>query len=131
MTERKLIYIASPYAGDVEKNIEFARAACRYCIEMGNTPLAVHLLYPLLLDDNDPVQREVGLSLGRHVLNHCDEVWMCGDDVSPGMRSELETARELSIPVHVISRQQILDAQDYQSAADETYLGHYQCETYY
>lgn len=26
----KLVYICSPYAGDVENNIRFARAACLY-----------------------------------------------------------------------------------------------------
>jgi len=37
----KLVYIASPYAGDVDINVEFARCASRYCIEQGNTPVAV------------------------------------------------------------------------------------------
>lgn len=29
MRESKLVYIASPYAGDVEKNVVFAKAARR------------------------------------------------------------------------------------------------------
>ena len=35
MMENKLIYIASPYAGEVEKNVAFAKAACRYAMEQG------------------------------------------------------------------------------------------------
>lgn len=45
MMENKLIYIASPYAGDVEKNVAFAKAACRYAMEQGCTPVAVHCPY--------------------------------------------------------------------------------------
>lgn len=114
MTERKLVYIASPYAGDVERNIEFARAACRYCIEQGHTPIAVHLLYtqPGMLDDTNPAEREVGLKLGHHVLEKCDEVWVCGDFISPGMAKELELAMEIAIPVTTLTSQQILDAPD-------------------
>ncbi|MDL2294719.1 DUF4406 domain-containing protein [Ruminococcaceae bacterium OttesenSCG-928-D13] len=109
-TERKLIYIASPYAGDVERNVEFARAACRYCIEWGHTPIAVHLLYPQILDDNDPTQRETGLRLGRHVLESCDEIWMCGNETSPGMKAELEVAESLGIPARFFGREQIIEA---------------------
>ena len=46
MSREKLIYIASPYAGDIETNTAFAKKACRYAIHQGHTPIAVHLLYP-------------------------------------------------------------------------------------
>lgn len=42
----KLVYICSPFAGDIENNLRFAWAACRYVIDQGCAPLAVHLLYP-------------------------------------------------------------------------------------
>ena len=45
MSENKLVYIASPYAGEIQKNVEFAKAACRYAMEQNCTPVAVHLLY--------------------------------------------------------------------------------------
>ena len=32
----KLIYVASPYAGDVEKNVDYAKQACRTVMESGN-----------------------------------------------------------------------------------------------
>ena len=74
MSENKLAYIASPYAGDIEKNVAFAKAACRYAMEQNCTPVAVHLLYPQFLDDNDPAQRESGLRMGHRVLEACDEL---------------------------------------------------------
>lgn len=30
----KLVYICSPYAGEVERNIRFAQEACRYAISL-------------------------------------------------------------------------------------------------
>ena len=32
----KLIYVASPYAGDVEQNVEYAKQACRTVMESGH-----------------------------------------------------------------------------------------------
>ena len=35
MSREKLIYIASPFAGEIEANIAFAKKACRYAIRQG------------------------------------------------------------------------------------------------
>ncbi|MBS5784362.1 MAG: hypothetical protein KID04_15990 [Clostridium sp.] len=107
MSENKLVYICSPYAGDVGKNIEFAKAACRYAMEQNCTPIAVHLLYTQFLDDHDPVQRKAGLHMGRRVLEACDELWLCGNRISTGMAMELKEAQKLGIPVREISAEQI------------------------
>ncbi len=32
----KLIYVASPYSGDIEKNIEFIKKACRHVMNEGH-----------------------------------------------------------------------------------------------
>ena len=40
MSREKLIYIASPYAGDIETNTAFAKKACWYAIHQGHTPIA-------------------------------------------------------------------------------------------
>ena len=40
MERNKLVYIASPYSGDVERNVAFAKAACRYAMNQGVTPIA-------------------------------------------------------------------------------------------
>ena len=97
--EKKLIYIASPYAGDVEKNTGFAIHACRFCIAQGHTPVAPHLLYTRMLDDNDPAQREIGLNLGQQILRRCDELWVCGSRISNGMAAEIAEAENLGIPI--------------------------------
>lgn len=107
MSEHKLVYIASPYAGDVLKNIEFAKAACRYAMRQNCTPVAVHLLYPQFLDDNDLVQRSAGLTMGHRVLLACDELWVCGERISSGMAAEITEAKKLGIPVREVSAEQI------------------------
>ena len=89
MSREKLIYIASPYAGDIETNTAFAKKACWYAIHQGHTPIAVHLLYPQMLDDAEPTEREIGLRLGHRVLEVCDELWLCGGRVSSGRLKEL------------------------------------------
>ena len=99
----KLIYIASPYAGDVKQNVAFAKRVCRHAISQGHTPIAVHLLYPQMLDDNDPSEREIGLRLGHRVLESCDEMWVCGDRISSGMAREISEAESLGIPIRSVS----------------------------
>ena len=105
--EGKLVYIASPYAGDVEKNTAFAKEACLYAIRQGGAPIAVHLLYPQLLEDSIPDQRQAGLRCGLRLLERCDELWVCGETVSSGMREEICLAEELGIPIRAVSTQEI------------------------
>ncbi len=105
---RKLVYIASPLSGAVEQNLDFARQACLNAMSQGVTPFAPHLLYPQMLDDGDPAQRELGMKMGNQVLALCDELWLCGDVISTGMRKEYELAEELNIPVRKISIEEIL-----------------------
>lgn len=108
----KLVYICSPYAGDVESNIRLARAACLYAVEQGCAPVAVHLLYPQLLDDAIAAQRKTGIRMGLRVLASCDELWICGSRISHGMRCEIAEAERLGIPVRNISAEQIQGGYD-------------------
>lgn len=63
---RRLVIIESPYAGDVERNLKYARACAADCIKRGESPYASHLLYtqPGILDDNVPAEREAGINCG-------------------------------------------------------------------
>lgn len=97
----KLVYICSPYAtGDVQENVEKAKEYCKLALKEGFIPVAPHLLYPQFLRDEDPAEREQGLSCGLALLDVCAEVWVFGDPGrSEGMRREIEYARKLNIPV--------------------------------
>ena len=95
----KLIYVASPYAGDIKQNTEFAKEACRHVLSCGHAFFAPHLLYPAILDDGNPQERALGLSMGLAMLSRCDELWCYGKRLSLGMHFELEEAQRLGIPV--------------------------------
>lgn len=99
----KLIYVASPYAGDVKGNVRFAEEACRYVMDQGCAFFAPHLLYPTILDDSVPSERALGMAMGTTVLSKCDELWAFGERVSPGMQSEIAEAQRLGIPVRRIA----------------------------
>lgn len=51
------------------------------------------------MDDNDPEQRELALFFGIVLLGKCDELWVFGGKVSPGMKRELAKARKRGKPV--------------------------------
>lgn len=95
---RKKIYVASKYAGDIATNTEAAIGYCRKVIEQGFMPVASHLLYPQILNDSDTQERELGLAFGLALLALCDAVWVFGD-VSAGVSKEIETAKRLGKPL--------------------------------
>lgn len=92
---RRKIYVASRYAGDVDANVKAAIGYCRMVIDKGYMPMASRLLYPQILNDNDPEEREIGLMFGLSLLRDCDEVWVLGE-VSPGVAREIGEARRLN-----------------------------------
>ncbi len=62
----KLVIIESPYAGDIEANVAYARAAMRDSLRRGEYPIASHLLYtqPGILRDEIPEERALGIAAG-------------------------------------------------------------------
>ena len=111
MRESKLVYIASPYAGNIGENVTFAKKACRYAIHHGVTPVAVHLLYPQILDDNNHSERELGLQLGLQLMERCDELWVCGDKISSGMARGIAEANRMNIPIKTICAHKVQNEQ--------------------
>ena len=91
---RRKVYVASRYAGNVEANVKAATRYCRLVIDRGFMPIASHLLYPQILHDDDPAERELGMLFGLALLRDCDEVWVFGE-VSPGVAREIEEAKRL------------------------------------
>ena len=94
----KVVFVSSPYAGNVPYNLSVARAAARIVIDAGYIPIVPHLYIPLVLDDDVPQERDLGLSLALGLLARCDELW-CFGEPSRGMRLELDEAERLGMPV--------------------------------
>jgi len=96
---RPLVYICSPFAGDIEGNVKRARQFSRFAVEKGYIPIAPHLLFPQFLDDSKADERELGLFFGNVLMSKCSEVWVCGDTVSCGMAAEMERAKRKNYKV--------------------------------
>jgi hypothetical protein len=90
---RPIVYICSPYAGDVEKNVEAAQRYSRFAVDKGYIPIAPHLLFPQFLNDRNPKERQLGLFFGNALMSKCSEVWVFGSRISAGMEDEIKRAR--------------------------------------
>lgn len=95
------VFVCSPLAGDIEGNIERARAYCAFVLRQGLLPYAPHLFFPQFLNEHDPAERELGITLGLVELANCRELWAFGERVSEGMRREIARANELGIRVRL------------------------------
>lgn len=90
---RPIVYICSPYAGDVEKNVAAAQSYSRFAVDKGYIPVAPHLLFPQFLNDSNPKERQLGLFFGNALMSKCSEVWVFGDRISTGMEAEIRRAK--------------------------------------
>lgn len=89
---RKVI-LESPYAGDVERNVRYARACLRDSLLRGEAPLASHLLYTQVLDDTDREEREMGIEAGLVWGTEASATVVYTDlGISPGMQYGIDRA---------------------------------------
>ncbi len=79
MSERKKVFICSPFRGDMEGNARKAAGYCRTAWEEGVLPVAPHLLFPQFLNEGIEAERQAGLAMGLELLLCCDEVWVFED----------------------------------------------------
>lgn len=56
-----IFFISSPYAGDINNNIQKARQYCRNAVDAGHIPIAPHLLFPQFMKED--TEREKGLKM--------------------------------------------------------------------
>ena len=99
-----LVYVASPFAGDIEENAKRAKGYCRFAVSKGCIPLAPHLHYPQFMDENDAEQRLLGLRFALILLGRCDELWVFGDRISHGMSKEISKAKRRGMPIRYINQ---------------------------
>lgn len=89
------VIIESPYAGDVERNVRYARACVRHSLILGESPFASHLLHtqPGVLDDQDAAQRKLGIEAGLAWGTVADATIVYDDlGVSSGMEQGIKRA---------------------------------------
>lgn len=107
MTEPKimrLVIVESPYAGDIESNVLYARRAVRDALLRGESPIASHLLYtqPGILDDSIPAERQLGIDAGLawRAVAHASVVY-ADLGISGGMQYGIDAARKSGRPVEI------------------------------
>jgi hypothetical protein len=66
IVKRRLVILESPFAGDIELNVAYARACVAHSLSVGEAPIASHLLYtqPGILRDDVPGERAAGIEAG-------------------------------------------------------------------
>lgn len=102
---RPLVYICSPFAGDVENNINMARVYSRFAVRNACIPLAPHLLFPQFMDDSVPAERSIALFMGMVLLGKCEQVWVFGNTISKGMAAEIEKAEKKNMPIRYFTEE--------------------------
>lgn len=102
----KKVYICAPLGGNVAENLEKVKTYAKYALMCGTAPVVPHF-YALCLDDNNQTEREIGLAAGLSLLWFCDEMWIFGDEVTEGMRGEIQFCQNLNIKMKNISDKEI------------------------
>lgn len=100
-----VVYICSKYSGDVERNVCMARRYSRLAVERGFIPLAPHLLLPQFISEE--TERDLAISIDLRFLSMCEELWICGSEISGGMRIEIDEARRTGMTVRRISEEEL------------------------
>ena len=90
---RPIVYICSPYAGDVAANTKAARRYSRFAVETGYIPIAPHLYFPRFMNDANPRERDLALFMDIVLLTKCAQLWVFGKTISRGMSIEIEKAK--------------------------------------
>jgi hypothetical protein len=93
----RLIILETPFAGDIKKNIAFARACMKDCFCRCEFPFASHLLYTQegILDDNSKEDRELGMKAGLAWGKYAVATVVYTDlGISEGMKRGIEQAQK-------------------------------------
>lgn len=98
----KLVIVESPYAGNVERNVAYARQCIKDCLRRGEAPIASHLLYTQvgILDDGKRDERAQGIKAGHAWVPVADAVVVYTDrGVTVGMEQGIKQAERYDVPV--------------------------------
>ncbi|GAE70708.1 hypothetical protein JCM18909_4091 [Cutibacterium acnes JCM 18909] len=96
---RPLVYICSPYSGDIAANVELARRFCAFAVKARQIPLAPHLHYPQFMDDTDRMPGSWRCFFQPHPAVEMRAAVGLYRRVSPGMRAEIDWAHQMDIPI--------------------------------
>ena len=95
------VYICSPLRGDMENNIKRAEEYCRMVsLKLNKIPICPHIYFTRFLNDDNELERKVGIDCGLKLLLECDTMYVFDKNgISEGMKEEIKTAKDLDIPI--------------------------------
>ena len=99
------VVLESPFSAPTPEglagNIYYAKMAMHDSIMHGEAPFLSHLLYTLVLNDDEPEQRAMGLALAHSWIQRADYMVVYEDrGVSRGMTLAIALATKLGKPIH-------------------------------
>ena len=100
---RPVVYICSPFSGNISNNVQKARLYSRFAVDSGAIPFAPHLLYPQFMSEE--TERELALFMGCVMLGKCREVWVFGSHISDGMKKEIDKAKQMDKTVRYFTEE--------------------------
>lgn len=89
------VYIESPYAGDIQRNENYAKECVIDSLLRGEAPFASHLFYTQkgILNDEVSYERDMGILAGQAWAREADIIAIYVDNgISNGMRFGIEQA---------------------------------------
>lgn len=96
---RPVVYICSPYAGDIEKNTENARKYSRFAVDSHCLPITPHIYFTQFMDDTIPEERDTAIFMNWVLMSKCAELWVFGEIISAGMQSEIDRAKRKHLKI--------------------------------
>lgn len=88
----KTAYICSPYKGETERNVEYAKELTKEAIKRGYAPVTPHLY----ITDNKAEERKQGFEIAIKLLGKCDVILIgMKYGITEGMKKEIQKAYEL------------------------------------
>lgn len=95
-----IVIVESPFAGDMPGNRQYAIQACADCFRRSEIPFASHLIYPQILDELKPEEREQGITAGYAFWPLASKIVFYTDlGMSGGMERAMIRARELKMEI--------------------------------
>ena len=98
----KCVVLESPYSGNIERNIIYARRAVKDSLSRGESPSPMHLVHtqPGILDDNNPEERAWGIAAHLAWIPLAEAVVLYTDyGISPGMDAAVLAAARAGVPL--------------------------------
>lgn len=100
---RPIVYICSPYAGNIYDNILKARKYSRFAVDCHCIPFPPHLLFPQFMDDT--TERDTAVFMNMVMLSKCHELWVFGDVISDGMKTEIDKAKKKHMKIRYFTEE--------------------------